>query len=246
MSWIVFSHGSYFLYADDLKFFTCCESQLIQQDLNALPQLSVLNCLFFHLSKCKILPFNFDRSQVLKLGQTALDYIDYIKDLGITISSKLSWQRQIDTNLDKCKKIFYFIKRNVPFTVWARNKLLLYQHLVLSILLFGCSVWQPCVIYMRKLQNFNQDSSDESFLIAIMFLHIRDLLSYHFSTRRFCQTWCCLRKWSIIKRRLRVKNKIVFSTQSHRLLDCLACLKRRSFAVTITILSWPADVQINC
>ena len=115
----VISHGSYFLYADDLKIFTCCESQLIQQDLNTLQQWSVSNGLNFHPSKCKILSFNFDRSQVLKLGETELDYIDYIEDLGFTISSNLSWQRHIDTKLAKCKKIFYFIKRNVPFTISA-------------------------------------------------------------------------------------------------------------------------------
>ena len=150
----VISHGSYFLYADDLKIFTCCESQRIQQDLNALQQWSVSNGLNFHPSKCEILSFNFDRSQVLKLGETELDYIDYIEDLGFTISSNLSWQRHIDTKLAKCKKIFYFIKRNVPFTISARRKLLLYQNLVLSILLYGCSVWQPSITYMRKLEKF--------------------------------------------------------------------------------------------
>ena len=61
----VISHGSYFLYADDWKIFTSCESQLIQQDLNALQQWSVLNFLRFHPSKCKISPFNFNCSQVL-------------------------------------------------------------------------------------------------------------------------------------------------------------------------------------
>ena len=71
----------HFLYADDLKIFTCCESQFIQQDLNALLQWSVLNWLSFHPSKYKILPFNFDCSQVLKLGETALDYTDYVEKL---------------------------------------------------------------------------------------------------------------------------------------------------------------------
>ena len=119
----VISHGSYFLHADDLKVFTCCGPQLIQQERNALQQWSVSNCLNFHQSKCKILYFNFDRSQVLKLGETALDYIDYFEDFGLTKSRNLSWQCHIDKKLAKCKKIFYFIKRNVPFTISARRRL---------------------------------------------------------------------------------------------------------------------------
>ena len=39
----------------------------MQQDINALHQWSILNCLSFHPSQCKILPFNFECSQVLKL-----------------------------------------------------------------------------------------------------------------------------------------------------------------------------------
>ena len=50
----VISQGSCFLYADDSKIFTCCESQLIQQDPNDLQQWSVLNCLGFHPSKFNI------------------------------------------------------------------------------------------------------------------------------------------------------------------------------------------------
>ena len=122
----VISHGSYFLYSDDLKIFTRCEPQLKQQGLNVLQRWSVSICWNFHPSKCKILSFNFDCSQVLKLDGTALYYIDYIEDLGFTISSNLSWQRHIDTKLAKCKKIFYLTKRNVPSTISARRKLFLY------------------------------------------------------------------------------------------------------------------------
>ena len=124
----------------------------MQQDLNALHQWSILNCLSFHPSKCKFLPFNFECSQVLKLGETALDYTDYIEELDFTILSNLSWQRHIDTELAKGKKIFYFIKRKVPFRISAKKRLLLYQSLVFSILLYGCSVWQPSLTYMHMLE----------------------------------------------------------------------------------------------
>ena len=42
----------------------------------------------------------------------------------------------------------------MPFKISARRKLLLYQSLVLSILLYGCSVWQPSMTHMRKLHKF--------------------------------------------------------------------------------------------
>ena len=41
---IVILHLSYFLYADDLKIYTCGNSQLIQQDFIALHLSSILNC----------------------------------------------------------------------------------------------------------------------------------------------------------------------------------------------------------
>ena len=40
------------------------------------------------------------------------------------------------------------------FTISARRKLLLYQSFVLSILLNGCSVWQPSVTCIRTLTKF--------------------------------------------------------------------------------------------
>ena len=241
----VISHGLYFLYSDDLNIFTCCEPQLIQQDLNAFQQWSVSNRLNFHPSKCKILAFNFDRSQILKLGETALDYFDYIEDLGFTISSNLKGQRHIDTKLAKCKKIFYFIKWNVLFTISPRRKLLLYQSLVLSILLYCCSVWQPSLTYMRKLEKIQ----------SRVFRWIISDLDYVSKLQRISFLPVCYQKiesdkvvWKKINKQAAVESeyKVVFSTQGHRLLDCLACLKRRNFALKITFLSGPPDVQMNC
>ena len=136
----VISHGLNFLQADDLNIFTCCEPQRTQQDLKFFQQWSVLNCSSFHPFKSKILLFKFDRSQILKLGETALDFVDYIEDLSFIISSNLSWQRHVDIKLANCQKIFYFIKRNVPVTISARRKILLYHYLVVPVLLYGCSV----------------------------------------------------------------------------------------------------------
>ena len=108
--------------------------------------------MIFHPSNCKILPFIFNRLHLLKLGETALGYSDYIEYLGFTISKSLSWQRQIDAKLAERKKIFYFIKPNEPFTISVKRKLLLYQNLALYILHYGCFEWQPSETYMLKLE----------------------------------------------------------------------------------------------
>ena len=241
----VISHGSYFLYAEDLTIFTCCEPQLIQQDLNALQQWSVSNCLNFHPSKCKILSFNFDRSQVLKLGETALDYIDYIEDLGFTISSNLSWQRHIDTKLAKCKKIFCFKKRNVPFTISARRKLLLYQSLFLSILLYGCSVWQPSITYMRKLEKFQS---------RVFRLIISDL-DYVSKLQKHSFLPVCYQKiesdtvllWKMINKQAEVESEIqsIFFNTKSSTLGLLSVPKTQKFCSEDNFLSGPRDVQMN-
>ena len=103
-----------------------------------------------------------------------------------------------------------------------------------------------CMAQFINVYALAGEFSDGLFVIAIMFLHFRDFLSYHFATRRQSRIWCCFRKKSINKRKLRVKYKIDFLTQGHQLFDYLACLKRRSFALKITFLSGPPYVLVNC
>ena len=122
--------------------------------------------------------------------------------------SKFSWQRHIGTKLAKCKKIFYFIKRNVPFTIPARRKLLSYQSLVLFILLNG-SVMQPSVIYMHKMKSFQ----------SRVFRWIISDSDYISALQRFSFLPVCYQKiqsnmvllWKMIKKQADVKSQIQIS-----------------------------------
>ena len=144
------------------------------------------------------------------------------------------------------QKDFLFHKAKRAFHDLSKEGIFLYQSFVLSILLYGCSVWQPSITYMRKLKKFQSG----------VFRWIISDLDYVSKLQRLSFLPVCYQKiesdivllWKMINKQSEVESEIQnsFSTQGHRLLYCLACLKRRSFALKITFLPGPPDVQMNC
>ena len=148
-------HGYPFSFADDLKAYFDCICQLIQSDLDALMDWSILNGLSFHPLKCKGLPFSNEMPDMtLKLGSNDLLFVKSIEDLGFTVTSNLDWKNHIDSKLAKCTKVLNFLRRNIPFSTSSSRKKLLYHSLVVSILLYGSPVWAPSITYLKKLEKF--------------------------------------------------------------------------------------------
>ena len=148
-------YGTPFLFADDMKVLFDVDPRQIQSDIDNLYLWSIANGLIFHPSKCKILPFgssSFDESFIL--GDNDLPVVDNIKDLGFLITHNLSWNSHIDHKLATARKIFGFLRRNVPFNCSFVRKKLLYQSLILSVLLYGSPVWSPSSTYIARLEKF--------------------------------------------------------------------------------------------
>ena len=83
-------HGSYFIYADDLKIFTVASPEINQDDLDSINSWSLSNGLKFHTAKCKILPFTYFFSDELILGEVVLPTVDSVQDLGLHVCKNLS------------------------------------------------------------------------------------------------------------------------------------------------------------
>ena len=149
-------HGSYFLFADDLKIFTVASLELIQDDLDSINSWSLSNGLIFHPAKCKILPFNYSLSDELILGEVVLPTVDSVQDQGMLVCKSLSWNNHIQDKLAKCNKIFYFLKRHIPFSTHVHRKKMLYQSPLLSVILYGYLAWNASISSLKSLESFQK------------------------------------------------------------------------------------------
>ena len=131
-------------------------------------------------------------------------------------------------------------------TISARRKFLLYQSLVLSVLLHGCSVWQPSVTYMRKLGKF---------LSRVSRWIISDP-DYVSALQRVSYLPVCYQKiqsdmvllWKMINKQAEVESEIqnsFFNTRSLTL-GLFSVPKTQKFCSEDNFLSGPPDVQMNC
>ena len=148
------ANSCFYLYADDLKFFSTSSFSLVQEDIISLFNWSNLNGLHFHPSKCKDVNFGGHDSAKIFLRSDYLPFNNQIEILGFFVSSTLSWKAHLDSKLLKYNKIFNFLKRNIPFSVSSHRKILLYRSLILPILLYGAPVWSPSLTMLHQLERF--------------------------------------------------------------------------------------------
>ena len=94
-----------FLFADDTKctkeILSTSDSKELQEDLNSLYSWSLDNNLYFGLTKCVLLSLNFKSSSTYHLGDSTLTTVSSHRDLGIVVSSNLSWTTHYDQILNK-------------------------------------------------------------------------------------------------------------------------------------------------
>ena len=124
------------LYADDTKLYRNVSSaehcNLIQDTLSNMHVWSQRNNIRFNTSKCKVLtvtrkktPIAFDYT----LDGTALTRVSEEKDLGVIITSTLSWDSHIHTITAKANKLLGLLKRTCPLltSVSVRRSLCLWS-----------------------------------------------------------------------------------------------------------------------
>ena len=109
------------LYADDAKLYRNVKSRQdvlsLQNDLNALFPWNKIWRMNFNISKCKFMStcrkvkIDFDYS----INNNILSGVTKIIDLGITITTKLSWCENVKTVSSKAHSMVGRIKRSVGF-----------------------------------------------------------------------------------------------------------------------------------
>ena len=128
------------LYADDAKLYrritTINDALILQNDLDALfawsqlwkLNLNIKKCL--QLSICRSLKVNY----VYLLDHNALERVESINDLGVTVSSNLSWSENIKSISAKANSLLGMIRRSISFDAPSPVKFQLYVSLVRSFL----------------------------------------------------------------------------------------------------------------
>ena len=127
------------LYADDTKLYRNVSSaehcDLIQDTLSNMHVWSHRKNIRFNTSKCKVLtvtrkktPIAFDYT----LDGTALTRVSEEKDLGVIITSTLSWDSHIHTITAKANKLLGLLKRTCSLLTGVSVRRSLYLSLVKS------------------------------------------------------------------------------------------------------------------
>lgn len=148
------------LYADDTKIWRRIDSWndhvILQNNIDALHNWSILNKMKFHPLKCKVLRVTLNQIETYQtiplpfcifnysLNGVGLDYVDAEKDLGIMVTSKLSWNDHCMTMYSKASSRLGLVKRTCHFVTCQRQKRALYLSLVRSLFEHACVVWRPC------------------------------------------------------------------------------------------------------
>ena len=138
------------LFADVMKVYKALgnvheDTQIYQDDLNALEQWSIDWQLSFNTTKCEVMRIsqkNDTSSPGYHLCGNRLNTVSETKDLGIYITSNLSWSLQATKCANKANNVLGFVRR----TAGPKNPDLfskLNKSLVRPILEYSSPVWSP-------------------------------------------------------------------------------------------------------
>lgn len=147
---VCMENSKFLLYADDLKIYRVIKSEsdciLLQQDLNRLSEWCALNDMNLNIDKCKVMKFYKKKNITLyeyKIGDSILESVDVIKDLGVIFDKDLNFNDHVNYITNKALKILGYIKRSLCDFNDIHCFKILYCSYVRSIVEYACTVWSP-------------------------------------------------------------------------------------------------------
>lgn len=138
------------LFADDLKLYLSINSiddcNKLQNDLMKFKNWCQKNLLHINISKCSQITFTKRKHSLTFnyfIGNDSLNIKKHIKDLGIILSSDLTFNKHISLMCNKSTCIFDFLKRNCSEFNDPICLKTLYCFLVRSLVEYGSIIWSP-------------------------------------------------------------------------------------------------------
>ncbi len=154
------SNSHCFLFADDAKLLKVLSStsdhEELQEDLLAINTWCKQWNLKLNYSKCAVVHFSTKSQQPIPyfIGETTIPFMETQRDLGVTVTSNLSWSSHCDYVCAKAYRSLFVIRRNLPTSSPVTLRKQLYLTLVKSHVCYCCQLWRPCLI--RDIQSIER------------------------------------------------------------------------------------------
>ena len=153
----VVKNSSVACFADDTKIFrrvdSICDADLLQTDLSNLDSWSTSSGLVFNQLKCKCLRVTRKTQPVIypyTIKDNELTTTSAEKDLGIWVSSDLTWTKHVLERCTKANKLLGFVRRSGREITNTRTRRTLYLSVVRPVLAYASQVWSPQSIGLIK------------------------------------------------------------------------------------------------
>jgi hypothetical protein len=144
-------------FADDTKIYKLIvnveDSKALQSDLTSLVAWSESSLLQFNNQKCKLQRITRKRNPIQQqylMNGSALDNTTEEIDLGVWISSDLTWNNQVHHQCNKANKLLGFVRRSSRYICNSSTRRSMYLALVRSHLGYASQVWSPQSIELMK------------------------------------------------------------------------------------------------
>lgn len=145
------SKSNYLMFADDKKVYLKIRKKQdcnnIQNDLNSLSNYYMNNRITVNSSKCLQITFTRKTKPIeynYYINNVIIKKATSVRDLGIKLDSKMSFNEHIDMITDKAYKQLGFVRRVCTSFKDIDCIKVLYFTFVRSILEYACSIWSPC------------------------------------------------------------------------------------------------------
>ena len=146
------SESLMFLFADDCKSISS-DLPALERDFHSCLRWAQENLMTFNLSKTKFIAFGKSSPGLsLNIENTAIPASNTVKDLGLTISSNLSWSSHIELKVKSAYSIFYNLKRSMPPNSHWHTKITLFKSYILSTVLYASEIWYPSKTDLTRLE----------------------------------------------------------------------------------------------